>query len=113
MDKIEIKSTNSTKECKNCQLCNIYENICLVDKKQCYEKGVQVHDECDCFVEGHWRPHGFDSDKRGFPPVGLIPKKVHDNHRVDEIFNAMKRFSKAEYPIPIEWIDELIELLTK
>lgn len=100
-------------ECKSCQFCNIYNNVCLVDNQKCYEKGVVVHNECDCYEEGRWCPQGCKEDKYKFPPVGLIPKKVHDNHRINEIFDAMKRFSEAEYPIPIEWIDELIELLTK
>ena len=45
------------------------------------------------------------------PPLGLKPEKVFENQcnteRIIAIIEAMKRYSTAEQPIPIEWIDEL------
>ena len=47
------------------------------------------------------------------PPLGLMPKKIYDHKRMVDIFDAMKRYSEAEKVIPIEWIDELRELVEK
>ena len=44
------------------------------------------------------------------PPLGLIPKYVHDQERAVEIFDAMYRYSAHDKPIPIEWIVELQDL---
>ena len=46
------------------------------------------------------------------PPLGLKPKFIHDAQRVREILEAMTRYSEANYPIPIEWIEELKQLIT-
>ena len=44
-------------------------------------------------------------------PVGLKPKYIHDKARVSEILDAMERYSYQRFPIPIEWIEELRELI--
>ena len=44
-------------------------------------------------------------------PVGLKPKYIHDKARVLEILDAMERYSYQRFPIPIEWIEELKELI--
>lgn len=44
-------------------------------------------------------------------PVGLKPKYIHDKARVSEILEAMERYSYQRFPIPIEWIEELKELI--
>ena len=45
------------------------------------------------------------------PPLGLVPEYVYNiqsnTERMDRIIDAMKRYSKADKPIPVEWIDEL------
>ena len=49
------------------------------------------------------------------PPLGLIPKGIYGiqvkTERMAMIIDAMKRYSEAEKPIPIEWIKELEELI--
>ena len=45
------------------------------------------------------------------PPIGIKPKFIHDSERMEEIMEAMERYSKAEMPIPLEWIVELRQLL--
>lgn len=45
------------------------------------------------------------------PPLGLKPKYIHDKARVKEILDAMERYSYQRFPIPIEWIEELRELI--
>ena len=45
------------------------------------------------------------------PPLGLTPKLIHNKKRVLEILDAMERYSYQRFPIPIEWIEELRELI--
>ena len=45
------------------------------------------------------------------PPVGLRPKYIWERERILEIFDAMRRYSTEEMPIPSEWIDELATLI--
>ena len=44
------------------------------------------------------------------PPLGLTPRWIHEMERFEEIISAMKRYSEAGIPIPIEWIEEVDEL---
>ena len=46
------------------------------------------------------------------PPLGLKPKYIHDKTRIKEILDAMERYSEQRFPIPLEWIEELRELIT-
>lgn len=45
------------------------------------------------------------------PPLGLTPKFIHDKKRIIEILDAMERYSYQRFPIPIEWVEELGELI--
>ena len=45
------------------------------------------------------------------PPLGLTPKLIHNKKRVLEILDAMERYSYQRFPIPIEWVKELRELI--
>lgn len=46
------------------------------------------------------------------PPLGLIPKHIHDTKRKKEILEAMQRYTDAGKSIPVEWLDELRSLST-
>jgi len=56
---------------------------------------------------------GMDTELNHKPPLGLKPRKLFDEHanllRINEITEAMKRYSDAKVPIPCEWVDELHE----
>ncbi len=43
------------------------------------------------------------------PPLGIIPKKIHDEKRFKELCAAIKRYQVANLPIPAEWWDEYYE----
>ena len=45
-------------------------------------------------------------------PIGIMPKFIHDELRADQLRAAIKRYKKANKPIPKEWIKEL-KVLTK
>lgn len=47
------------------------------------------------------------------PPLGLKPRYIHDEQRVDDICRAMIRYMNNKQPIPIEWLEEYNELRTK
>lgn len=48
-------------------------------------------------------------EKHEKPPLGLMPRHIHERKRVSDILEAMKRYSDAEKVIPIGWINELEE----
>ena len=47
------------------------------------------------------------------PPLGLKPRWIHEQQRRQEIISAMERYSNADVPIPMEWIEELKELSSR
>lgn len=47
------------------------------------------------------------------PPLGLIAEHIHAEKRIDEILSAMMRYSKANTPIPCEWVVELGQLVCR
>lgn len=47
------------------------------------------------------------------PPLGLKPKYIHDLQRKNEILDAIERYIQANEEIPIKWIEEYNELVSK
>ncbi|MCG7383368.1 hypothetical protein [Paenibacillus sp. ACRRY] len=47
------------------------------------------------------------------PPLGIQPRYIHECHRIDEIHKAINRFICADHPIPLEWIAEYNELVSR
>lgn len=45
------------------------------------------------------------------PPHGLTPRYIIRGKRINEILLAMERYSSVERAIPLEWVDELRELI--
>ena len=45
------------------------------------------------------------------PPLGLKPRWIHIKQRERKIIEAMERFTNAGESIPIEWIEELKDLI--
>ena len=43
------------------------------------------------------------------PPLGITPRFVSEEKRIQEIQSGINRFINAKYPIPIEWVEELNE----
>ncbi len=44
------------------------------------------------------------------PPIGLIPRSIHDQKRALEILEAMQRYVRSHKAVPKEWIEELSQL---
>lgn len=44
------------------------------------------------------------------PPIGITPRWLLDEERAREIEQAIMRYNEVDYPIPVEWIQELNEV---
>ena len=44
------------------------------------------------------------------PPLGLQPRWVMDEFRLTDIISAMHRYVCENKPIPLEWIEEMIDI---
>jgi hypothetical protein len=55
-------------------------------------------------------PFGWDPNLVEKPPLGLMPKNIHNQRRILDILSAIERYVKADMPIMPEWLDELAEL---
>lgn len=47
------------------------------------------------------------------PPIGLMPKYLHDEKRFIDVCAAICRYYDEGCQIPIEWIEEYNELILK
>lgn len=47
------------------------------------------------------------------PPLGLMPRSIHNQHRAQEIVAAMDRYIDASKKIPRAWIEELMEIYSE
>lgn len=43
------------------------------------------------------------------PPLGLMPRKIHLNHRQRDIVKAIARYQEKGSPLPTEWLQELMD----
>jgi ribosomal protein S27E len=48
--------------------------------------------------------------KQSKPPLGIMPRRIHDSIRARELVNAIERYIDACKEIPIEWVEEYNEL---
>ena len=44
------------------------------------------------------------------PPLGLVPKHIHDNNRAIQIVEAIHRYLLEFKPVPEEWTRELYSI---
>jgi hypothetical protein len=42
------------------------------------------------------------------PPIGLMPKKLWEDQRANDLCGAIQRYVDAGRTIPMEWVDELL-----
>lgn len=52
-----------------------------------------------------------NSEKTAKPPIGIIPRYLHDEERLHHIVDGINRYAEAHKDIPAEWVGELLELL--
>lgn len=69
----------------------------------CSDKCLEKYDKC-----------GVVFGEQKSPPLGLMPRSIHDSHRVVDILHAMLRYTMFNKPIPHEWLSELhIKIVTE
>lgn len=112
----------------------------LVDKKpsECLlcplkHSGVKLNLKCGVIKtepvdKGGWQTTHFVPDERckfeevkmesnnSKPPIGIMPKKIWDYTRMENLKEAIYRYCEAGKEVPFEWIDEynsLINLYSK
>ena len=44
------------------------------------------------------------------PPLGIMPRHIHDEIRRQELGEAIVRYIEASLPVPLEWVEEYNEL---
>lgn len=49
--------------------------------------------------------------RRIAPQLGIMPRKFWIENRADDILEAMERYRREKYIIPVEWVEELAEHL--
>ena len=47
------------------------------------------------------------------PPLGVKPKYVHEAYRMRELQEAICRFIEANWPVPLEIVEEYNEISSK
>lgn len=57
-----------------------------------------INDEKDKIAQGHFQLKE--------PPIGLMPKHIHDSKRFSDVCSAILRYFNAGLKIPVEWINE-------
>lgn len=45
------------------------------------------------------------------PPLGLVPKRIRQQQRFNEVCGAFARYYDAGKKMPIEWVEEYNELV--
>jgi hypothetical protein len=44
------------------------------------------------------------------PPLGLKPRFIHEEQRLDAVRDAITRYIAAGYDVPMEWTEEFCDL---
>ena len=69
-------------------------------------------------MEDYWHNHlktpttENTQEKTKRPPLGLVPKRIRQQDRRDEVCGAIKRYFDCEEKIPVSWIEEYNELIS-
>ena len=77
----------------------------------CFEVGDQIpytEDEKDAEEKCEKEAEEQENGKK--PPLGLMPRKLWDEKRANEIKAAINRYTKAGLEIPTAWVEEYFEI---
>jgi hypothetical protein len=62
----------------------------------------------DCYLDNRGVYH---RPRKTAPPLGIVLRKFWIENRANEILEAMERYRRGKYIIPVEWVEELAEHL--
>lgn len=51
------------------------------------------------------------SVNRGKPPIGLMPRRIHEKNRLADVREAILRYLQDGWPINPEWVEEYNQLV--
>ena len=100
--------------CPDCRIKIKLKNIAAGDVAEC--------GNCHCKIKfmdyGHSRLSFYkfgevEREHQDKPPLGLTPKHIIDLQRVEDIRGAVNRYFAHNKAIPIEWIEEYNQIVTK
>lgn len=91
-----------------CKRCNTERLAKLLNNPKPLTKFSEEYEKLRTQVHSDLK--SFDTDQ---PPIGLKPKFIHDEERINEIFAAIQRMVFDKYPIPPEWLEEYNQLVKK
>lgn len=77
----------------------------------CFKVGDQIpytEDEKDAAEKCEKEAEEQENGKK--PPLGLMPRKLWDEKRANEIKAAINRYTKAGLEIPTAWVEEYFEI---
>lgn len=47
------------------------------------------------------------------PPLGVKPRWLHDKARLLDVLAAIARYVEASKPLPLEWVEEMADLMDR
>lgn len=74
---------------------------------------MRFYPMCTC---GEDVTHGCNCDKTretSKPPLGIVPRKIWEDKRLEEIKSAILRYIDSRHAIPLEWVEEYNELIER
>jgi hypothetical protein len=89
-------------------VCEIVGFTKLIDGKECTIRnpsecsGCAAREHCEYYISQFIKP-----------PLGITPRFILEEKRLQEIIEGIDRRVKATYEIPIEWIEEYNMLVNK
>lgn len=101
-DNRETKYNNKTFATKNC--IDYIKEVTEYEAKGVWTK-EQIEKEC-CASKCESK----EMKGKVKPPIGVIPKNIRLEQRFVEVSEAIKRYEEANYSIPMEWINEVLEI---
>lgn len=97
---------------------NMFKDLCETYKLNRYEiasnynmKGFLTINDARYLCRACDVKDSIDFDKAEKPPVGVLPREKWDKKRQDELMNGIYNYIAVDKLPPLEWLEELIEIL--
>lgn len=92
--------------------------------KDCINRGTEICENCVTtkYPSGRTsKPSHYQTKEEALlrirvqtvPPIGIMPRHIHEERRADELAKAIIRYANSGTPIPTEWVAEHNELRLK
>ena len=69
------------RECKKCEYCDFFHNMCLIDNQKCYKDGKIIHEDCTNFRNGTWSAEGY-ADESG---LAHATKNLNNQNKIADM----------------------------